>query len=86
MKYSLAPPPPRPPRLLSLLMHPPIVKKCRATAQFASPNLSRKQRTLSGAVLLVETTSTINVSNSGQRARPGKRFDVYIGKRVLDAA
>lgn len=56
------------------------------TAQFASQSSSRKQRTLCGAVPLVGITCTRNASISGQGAKQERRFDVYIGKTVLDAA
>ena len=55
------------------------------TARFASQNSNRKQRTLSGAGQPVETIYIRLASSSGRGAKLGKRFDVYIGKNVLDA-
>lgn len=86
MKYSPLHPHLRHPRRLPLPTRLPIVKKSRVTAQYASRNLSQKQRTLSGAVPRVGITCTRTASSSGQGAKPGKRFDVYIGKTALDAA
>ena len=85
-KYLLRPQHLRRPRHLALPTRRLIVKKSRATAQFASQNLSRKQRILSGAVLPVGITYIRIASNSGQRVRQGKRFDVYTGKTILDSA
>ena len=85
MRYSPLHPQPR--RRLPLPMHLPIVKKSPVIAQFALPNLRRKQRTpLSGAVLHAEITCTRTALSNGQGAKLGKRFDVCIGKSVLDAA
>ncbi len=84
MTYSPLHPHQRRPRRLPLPL--PIAKKSRATVQFASRNLSRKQRILSGAELRAEIICTKIASSSGQRAKPGKRFDACIGKTVLDVA
>ena len=84
MRYSPLHPPPRRPRRLPLPL--PTAKKSRVIVQFASRSLSQKQRTLSGAVLRVGTICTRTASSSGQRAKPGKRFGVCIGKIVLDGA
>lgn len=73
------------PRRLPHATHLPTVKKSPVTAQFASPNLRRKQTRFSGAALRVGTIYTRTVSSSGQGAKPEKRFDVCIGKTVLDA-
>ena len=54
-------------------------------ARSALPNSSRKQRILYGVVLRVEITCTRTASSSGPRAKPGKKFDVFIGEIVLDA-
>ena len=86
MRYSPLHLHPCRPRRLPLPTHLPIVKKLRVTAQFASPSSSRKQRTLSGAVPRVAIICTRSASSSGQGAKREKRFDVYIGKTVLDAA
>ena len=85
MRYLLVPPQWCLPRRLHLPTHPLIVKKSRVTAQFASPSLSRKRKTLYGVVLRVGIIYTRTASSSGQRAKPAKRFDVCIGKMVLDA-
>ena len=53
--------------------------------QSASRNLRRKQRTLYGVVVRVEIICTKTASSSGLRAKQGKRFDVFIGKTILDA-
>ncbi len=84
MKYSPLHPHQRRPRRLPLPL--PIAKKSRATVQFASRNLNRKQRILSGAELHAEIICTKTASSNGRRAKPGKRFDACIGKTVLDAA
>lgn len=86
MKSSPLHPHPRRPRRLPPLTHLPTVRKLRVTAQFASRNSSRKQRTLSGAVPRVGIICTKSASSSGQEAKPEKRSDVSIGKRVLNAA
>ena len=86
MKSSLLHPRPHRPKRLPLPTHHPIAKRSLVTAQFASPNLRRKQRTLSGAVPRVGTTCTRTASSNGQGAKPGRRFDVCIGKTGLDAA
>ena len=84
MRYLLVLPRSRRPRRLPLPKNPPTVKKSAVTARFASRNLNRKQTISSGAEQPVGTTYTRTVSSSGQGAKRGKRFDVYIGKTVLD--
>lgn len=86
MKYSPLHLHLRRPRRLPLPTRLPIVKKWRVTALYASRNLSQRQKTLSGAVPRVGITCTRTASSSGQRAKPGKRFDAYIGMTALDAA
>lgn len=83
MKYLLVPPHSYRPSPLALPTA--IVKKSRVTAQYALPNSSRKRRKLYGVVLRVEITCTRTASSSGPRAKRGKRFDVFIGKIVLDS-
>lgn len=85
MRSSPLHPRPRRPLHPLLLTHLPIVRKLRVTAQFALRNSSRKQRTLSGAVPRVGITCIKSASNSGQGAKQERRFDVCIGKTVLDA-
>ena len=83
MRYLLVPPHPRRPRRLAL---PTATgKRSRVTVQSASRSLRRKQRTLYGVVLRVEIICTKTALSSGLRAKPGKRFDVFIGRTILDA-
>ena len=83
MRFLLVPPHPH--RARRLALPTAIVKKFRVTAQSALPNSSPKQRILYGVALRVEITCTKTASSSGPRAKPGKRFDVFIGMIVLDA-
>ena len=83
MRYLLLHPHPRHLRRLPLPKHHPIAKRSQVIARFASPNSSRKQRKLSGAVLRVGITCIRSASSNGQGAKPGRRFDAYIGKTGL---